>query len=153
MRISAVSPATEEVAALLHELDGELEARYPGNPSRGIDVLNFERAGGYFVTVKEADVLLGCGGFRPIGDACAEIKRMYVRPAVRRRGVARSVLRHLEIEIQRRGFRSIVLETGYGQPEAIALYESEGYFPIPAFLDYVGNAVSRCYAKKASPAN
>ena len=149
MKITAVSPATEEVSALLRELDCELEARYPGNPCRGIDALNFERAGGYFVVAQDADRLLGCGAFRPLNDSYAEIKRMFVRPTARHRGIGRSILRYLEEEIRRRRFRSIVLETGHGQPEAIGLYESEGYFPIPEFLDYVGNPVSRCYAKKA----
>ena len=149
MRIFAVSPATEGVAELFRELDCELEARYRGNPCRGIDVPNFERAGGYFVVAQEAGILLGCGAFRPLSDSIAEIKRMFVRSTARRHGVGRSVLRHLEEEIRRQKFRSIVLETGHGQPEAIGLYESEGYFPIPAFLDYVGNPVSRCYAKKA----
>ena len=41
-----------------------------------------------------------------------------------------------------------MLETGVNQPEAIALYLSEGFFPIPAFLAYVGNANSRCFAKR-----
>ncbi|MBC8096700.1 MAG: GNAT family N-acetyltransferase [Akkermansiaceae bacterium] len=148
MKITAISPAIEIASALLRELDAELEARYPGNPSRGIDAVNFERAGGYFVVAQDKDRLLGCGAFRPLNDSYAEIKRMFVRPVARHRGIARSILRHLEEEIRRRKFRSIVLETGHRQPEAIGLYESEGYFPIPPFLDYVGNPVSRCYAKK-----
>jgi GNAT superfamily N-acetyltransferase len=149
MKIETVSPATEMGSALISELDRDLESRYPGSPCHGIDVLNFERAGGYFVVAREGDILLGCGAFRPLGESCAEIKRMFVRPAARRKGVGRAILRHLEEEIRRRKFRSIVLETGIGQPEAISLYESEGYFPIPAFLDYVGNSVSCCYAKRA----
>jgi ribosomal protein S18 acetylase RimI-like enzyme len=74
---------------------------------------------------------------------------MFVRHAARRRGIARQILRHLEEEIRRRGFRSIVLETGCDNSEALALYEAEGYFPIPAYLGYVGSPISRCYVKRA----
>jgi ribosomal protein S18 acetylase RimI-like enzyme len=74
---------------------------------------------------------------------------MFVRGSARRRGIARQILRHLEDEVRRRGFRSIVLETGCDNSEAMALYEAEGYFPIPAFLGYVGSPIIRCYSKKA----
>ena len=55
----------------------------------------------------------------------------------------------LEAEVRRRGFCTMVLETGCNNAEARALYESEGYFPIPKFLGYVGIPISRCYAKWA----
>ncbi len=147
--IIAVSPAIEEARELIRELDTEIGALYPGLPINGIDVAEFERAGGYFVIAREADCTVGCGAFRPVGGQCAEIKRMFVRASARRRGIARQILRHLEEEVRRRGFRSIVLETGCDNSEALALYEAEGYFPIPAFLGYVGSPISRCYAKKA----
>ena len=147
--IIPVSPANEEARELIRELDAEIAALYPGLPINGIDAAEFERAGGYFVVAREAGYAVGCGAFRPVGDRCAEIKRMFVKASVRRRGIARKILGHLEEEIRRRGFRSIVLETGCDNSEAMALYETEGYFPIPAFLGYVGSPISRCYAKKA----
>ena len=146
--ILPVSPTTDEARELIRELDAEIAARYPGSPINGIDAANFENGGGYFVVAREAGHAVGCGSFRPIGDRCAEIKRMFVKASARRGGIARRILRHLEEEIRRRGFQSIVLETGRDQPEALALYEAEGYFPIPAFLGYVGSPISRCYAKK-----
>lgn len=147
--IVAVSPAIEEARELIRELDTEIATLYPGLPINGIDVAEFEKAGGYFVIAREAEYLVGCGAFRPVGERCAEIKRMFVRASARRRGIARQILRHLEEEVRRRGFHSIVLETGCDNSEAMALYEAEGYFPIPAFLGYVGSPISRCYAKKA----
>lgn len=149
MRIVAVSPASGEARELIRELDMEIAALYPGLPINGIDAAEFESAGGYFVIATGAGQPLGCGAFRPLGEDCAEIKRMFVRPAARRRGISRQILRHLEAEIRRRGFRSIVLETGQHNSEALALYESEGYFPIPPYLGYVGSPISRCYVKKA----
>jgi GNAT superfamily N-acetyltransferase len=149
MIIKPVSPADEIARALIGELDTELAAAYPGLPINGIDAGEFAKAGGYFVVATEADAALGCGAFRPVGSGCAEIKRMYVRPAARRRGVARGILAHLENEIRRRSFLSIVIETGCDQRAAIALYQSVGYFPIPPFLGYVGSPITRCFAKKA----
>jgi len=147
--IIGVSPANEEARELIRELDTEIATLYPGLPINGIEVAEFEKAGGYFVIARAADYTVGCGAFRPVGEQCAEIKRMFVRASARRRGIARQILRHLEEEVRRRGFRSIVLETGRANSEALALYEAEGYFPIPAFLGYVGSPISRCYAKKA----
>ena len=149
MRIAAVSPANEEARELICELDTEIAALYPGTPIKGIDAAEFEMAGGYFVIARLADQAMGCGGFRRVDERCVEIKRMFVRASVRRRGIARQILRHLEAEIHRRGFRTIVLETGCDNAAALALYEAEGYFPIPAFLGYVGIPISRCYAKWA----
>ena len=164
--IEAVSPAIDAARELIRELDAEIAALYPGLPINGIDVAEFEQAGGYFVIARtwptqlasdrtlaasatSSGQAVGCGAFRPVGEQCAEIKRKFVRPSARRRGIARQILLHLEEEIRRRSFRSIVLETGCANSEAIAMYESEGYFPIPAFLGYVGSPISRCYAKKA----
>lgn len=146
--IVAVSATSDEADQLISELDSEIASRYPGSPINGIDAAGFEKAGGYFVIAREAGQPVGCGAFRPVGDRCAEIKRMFVRETARRRGIARQILRHLETEIRRRGFSSIVLETGRDQPEALALYEAEGYFPIATFLGYVGNPISRCFAKR-----
>ncbi len=133
---------------MIRELDLDLTARYPDSPIFGIKPEEFERAGGYFVVAVDSNEPLGCGAFRPIDQTCAELKRMYVMPKARRRDIARQILRHLEAEICRRGFRSIALETGCDNVEAIGLYEAEGYFPIPQFLGYVGNPISRCFAKR-----
>jgi len=149
MKIAAISPAADAARALISELDLDIAALYPGLPINGIDAAEFERAGGYFVIAKDGEDAVGCGAFRPVDERCTEIKRMFVRRTARRRGIARQILRHLEGEIRHRGFRSIVLETGYDNVEALALYEAEGYFPIPAYLGYVGSPISRCYVKKA----
>jgi putative acetyltransferase len=145
----SVSPASDEAQQLIRELDAEIAALYPGTPIDGIDVTQFEASGGYFVIAKDSDGAVGCGGFRRVDERCVEIKRLFVRASARRRGIAREILRHLEEETRRRGYRSMVLETGEDNAAAIALYKSEGYFPIPAFLGYVGIPISRCYAKQA----
>jgi putative acetyltransferase len=147
MTIAAVSPASDEARSLMRELDTEIAALYPGSPISGIDENEFEKAGGYFVVAREADQAMGCGGFVPVDERCAEIKRMFVRATARRRGIARQILRHLEAEVHRRGFRSIFLETGRDNFGARALYKAEGYSPIASFPGCVGIPISRCYAK------
>ena len=76
-----------------------------------------------------------CGGWRAHG-ADAELKRMYVSPAFRGRGLARAVLEALERTAAEAGFARVILETGQRQPEAIALYRSSGYEPVPSFGFY-----------------
>ncbi len=131
----------------MHELDAEIAALYPGSVISGIDEAEFEKCGGYFVIAQQGNKIIRCGGFKPVDKECVEIKRMFVRPDVRRRGGARQILRHLEEEVRRRGFRSTVLETGCDNAGAIALYESEGYSQIAEFPGCLGIPVSRCYIK------
>jgi GNAT superfamily N-acetyltransferase len=149
MVIAAVSPETEDARALMNELDAEIAALYPKSPIDGIDAAAFQRAGGYFVVATEAGQAVGCGGFKPVAEGCAEIKRMFVRASARRLGIARQILRVLEAEARRRGFHSLVLETGRDNAGAIALYESEGYARTPSFPGCVGIPISRCYLKQA----
>ncbi|MGI8601647.1 MAG: GNAT family N-acetyltransferase [Verrucomicrobiales bacterium] len=88
MTITSVSPTDAEARSLISELDAEIAKCYPGSPINGIDVDEFLRSGGYFVVAKEGSAVLGCGAFRPVGESCAEVKRMFVRPHARKRGIA-----------------------------------------------------------------
>jgi GNAT superfamily N-acetyltransferase len=85
-------------------------------------------------------------------DGDAEIKRMYVVPEARGRGLSRQVLAALEDDARAAGRLRMVLETGTKQPEAIALYESSGYEPCEKFGHYRFDELSRCYAKPLTPA-
>jgi len=83
----------------------------------------------------------------------AEVKRMYVVPRARGLSLARAMLAHLEDTARESGAEMMVLETGLRQPEAIALYESEGYLPIEPYGFYRDSPLSRCFEKHlhASP--
>jgi GNAT superfamily N-acetyltransferase len=116
-----------------------LRARYeggqePGTPPSAADVA---------VVLVARDVggeAVGCGALRPLGDGVAEIKRMYVVPAARGRGLSKLVLAGLEAAARDRGWTTLRLETGPRQPEAVALYEGAGYRPIAAFGPYADDA-------------
>jgi GNAT superfamily N-acetyltransferase len=90
---------------------------------------------------------VGCGAVRRIEPHVAEIKRMYVAPGARGRGVGRQILDALEAEAHRLGVRRMVLETGPRQPEAIALYTRAGFTETPLFGEYVDLQFSVCMAK------
>lgn len=86
-----------------------------------------------------------CGGFKRLPDGACEIKKMYVAPEARGRGIARVLLHWLEDEARRAGYAIARLDTGPEQPHARALYESEGYVEIANFN---GNPVATYFAQK-----
>jgi putative acetyltransferase len=88
-----------------------------------------------------------CGGMRAIDAEHGEIKRMYVAPERRGTGLAQAILLELEDDARVRGWTRVVLETGTKQPDAVRLYEREGYTAIPLFGDYIGEATSLCFEK------
>ena len=145
-----IDPATLDQVSktgLLDDLDADLAARYPGEPIYGIDAAEFLASGGYFVLAFHDGRAVGCGAFRPLDARTVEIKRMFVRPEFRGRGIARAILNALEAAAGHRGHTHSVLETAARQPEAIAHYRASGYGRIEPFGPYVGNARALCFGK------
>ncbi|WP_341719220.1 GNAT family N-acetyltransferase [Micromonospora sp. FIMYZ51] len=126
----------------------ELDARYgsddhePGSPPTAESVTVF------LIARDGTGTAVGCGGLRLLGPDSAEIKRMYVIPSARGTGVATTILRALEHAARDAGVRTLLLETGTAQPEAIRFYEREGYHRIDNFGPYRGEALSVCYARQ-----
>ena len=125
----------------------EYVRRYGGEGDTApVDTTEFDGPKGRFFMVYVDDVPAAMGGWRrraPLGEwQDAEIKRMYVRPAFQRRGLARLILTELERTAAEAGITRLVLETGLEQPEGIALYRSAGYEDIPAFGYYAGEPLS-----------
>ncbi|MCB5185698.1 GNAT family N-acetyltransferase [Methylobacillus gramineus] len=90
---------------------------------------------------------LGCVALHIYSSTEAEIKRLYVIPSARARGIARHLLVLIEEQAVARGLTRMLVETGNLQPAAIALYLRMGYSEIAPFGHYVGNPVSRCFEK------
>ena len=138
---------------LIDEVQAEYVARYGGPDETPLDPLMFEPPTGSFFVGYLDGTPVATGAWRrsrveALGvSETAEIKRMYVVPAVRGRGLARRMLTHLERTAARAGARALLLETGLRQPEAIALYEASGYTPVPSFGHYRDAPLSRCYGK------
>ena len=142
-----VDAASPEAVSLISALDGELNERYPGMPIHGIDAVAFRRSGGVFLIARCDGGAVACGAIRPVGEGVGELKRMFVKPTERGRGFGRAMVAALEEVAARQGYRSICLETGSNQPEAIALYQSAGYRPISCYGEYVSDERSRCFEK------
>jgi GNAT superfamily N-acetyltransferase len=130
---------------LIGQVQQEYVRRYGGPDNTPVDRMEFRPPNGHFIVLYEAGLAVAMGGWRfnreavlALGDRgpVVELKRMYVVPANRGRGHARTVLAHLEQTAALAGAEGIVLETGAMQPEAVALYRSAGYEPIPAFGHY-----------------
>jgi len=93
---------------------------------------------------------VGCAALRPIDAKAAEVRRMYVAPSVRRRGIARRLLAELEGKAGEFDYAILRLETGNRQPEAIALYESFGFRRIAPYGCHIHDPLSICFEKKVA---
>ena len=150
MIIVARADLTAEASrALIESLNHELRALYPepGATHFQLDPEEVTGGRGTFLIVYRAGSPAGCGALRLLDAKTAELKRMYVAPAVRGTGLGRRLVTALEAEARALGVRRLVLETGTAQPEAIALYESAGYTEVPKFGIYRCHDGSRCYGK------
>jgi GNAT superfamily N-acetyltransferase len=120
-----------------------------------LDPTMFEPPRGlYLIVYDDQGAPVATGGWRTqdendrgYANGDAEIKRMYVVPEARGRGLARLVLAALEDDARAAGRTRMVLETGVRQPEAISLYLSSCYQPCAKFGHYRFDELSRCYAK------
>jgi GNAT superfamily N-acetyltransferase len=150
VRIVAVqfAAAVELVAAL----DADLEVRYgSGDDPVHAPAQEFDGPGGQMLLASVDGEPVGCVGLRRIDERTAELKRMYVRPHARGRGIARELLAVCEREASALGYEQLWLETGTMQPEAVTLYLTSGYEPIPAFGQYAGQSLSIHLGRALSP--
>jgi putative acetyltransferase len=91
---------------------------------------------------------VACAGWRPLGDGVAELRRMYVRPSFRGRGIGRQLVVWVEEEALAAGCPVIRLDTSPLLEAAIGLYLSSGYRSIPAYGEYAGSADRVCFEKR-----
>ncbi len=101
----------------------------------------------HVVVAYENNVAVGCGAIKAFDENSMEVKRMYVPPEARGKGIASIVLAELELWASELGYKECVLETGVKQPEAIRLYEKNGYAKIPNYGQYIGMDNSVCFKK------
>jgi GNAT superfamily N-acetyltransferase len=141
---------SETAQALARALEAELLAAYDGVPgSGGLPAASiFEPPDGSFLVGWIDGEPVACGGIARYDDATAEIRRMYVVPAERGRGLARHVLAALEDEARALGYSFVRLETGHLQTEAIRLYVAAGYAPIDRYGPFVDDDRSVCFERR-----
>jgi GNAT superfamily N-acetyltransferase len=138
------------VTALVDAQQEEMRGRYDGEADIGPtrEAAMFVEPDGVFLVVRDDEGrAIGCGGVCRFEGTRAELKRMYVVPEARGRGLGGLLLVELEAEARRLGYARIVLETGDRQPEALGLYASAGYERIPCYGIYATRALSMCFEK------
>jgi GNAT superfamily N-acetyltransferase len=142
-----------DVRALTAAQQEEMRGRYQGEADIGPtrEAAMFEPPAGVFLVVRDGERAVACGGIARFDDGRAELKRMYVVPDRRGRGLGRRLLAELESEARRLGYRGLVLETGDRQQEAVGLYESFGYERMPCYPPYDSRALSLCFEKRLPP--
>jgi putative acetyltransferase len=150
LRIERTDITAEESRALIDALDSELSARYPEERVNVYSVEAWEVSGerGCFLSAIRGSDPVGCCALRRLSDGTGVIKRMFVVPAERGRGVGKRLLLAIQHAACNLGITRLVLETGVRQPEAVGLYERFGFARIPAFGDYVDNPLSLCMGKE-----
>jgi GNAT superfamily N-acetyltransferase len=136
VRLTAL-PYDDPVAQdLVERVQLEYVARYGGRDEAVVDPAEFLPPQGLFLAAQVDGEPVGSGAWRALGGDVAEIKRVYVVPAFRRRGLAQLIVEALERSAAQAGNRSVVLNSGARQPEALALYEQLGYGPVPGYGVY-----------------
>jgi putative acetyltransferase len=133
--IERVNGPTDELAALIGELDAVLGAEYEPHQRHGLSLTQLFEPHMRFFIARFDGTAAGCGGVA-LFDGYAEVKRMYTRPASRGRGLAKALLQRIEQETRIAGKPMLRLETGPYQREAIGLYQSMGFVACSAFGAY-----------------
>ena len=129
---AASPPASDLLAAMVEEmvpLYGRIDV--PEAPSA--TAADFSPPGGVFLVGYEDGTPVCGGGLKRLDEEAAEIKRMYVVPELRGRGIARELLVALEDAARALGYAIVRLDTGAKQPWAEKMYRDAGYREIGNF--------------------
>ncbi|MEO7664331.1 MAG: GNAT family N-acetyltransferase [Candidatus Limnocylindrales bacterium] len=145
--ISETAADAPEAVALIEELEAHLSPQYPATSRHGFSVERLLRERVAFFVGRIDGEPAACGGILLVPGEYAEVKRMYVRPAFRGRGVGRAILEQLAAHALENGLPVVRLETGIHQADAIAMYERAGFRQVPPFGPYRDDPLSRCYER------
>lgn len=150
MELRFVEPQSPDYAMLANKLDeyyfsivGDVHLRYA-------EVNRPENMACRIIAYEEGRPV-ACGCWKAIDDRAAEVKRIYVLPEYRRRGIASRIIGKLEEEIAKAGFPIIILETARTTAESKQLYLSLGYEEIGYYGSPAGAENCLCFRKYAKP--
>ena len=134
--IRAARPDSREATELLAELDAALlEYPYPPESRHAFSVEKLIRESVAFFVASYDGQLAACGGVKLFADY-GEVKRMYVRPVFRGKGLGKAILDHLAEHARANDVTTLRLETGIYQVEAIGLYDGWGFHRRGPFGNY-----------------
>lgn len=137
VRFAIEDPATPDARWCFDQYFAELEARFEAgfNPALSIsaDARELTPPSGVLLIARLRDRPVGCGALKLHAGAPAELKRMWIAPAVRGLGLGRRLLREIERHACEAGVAVLRFETNRALSEAIALYQRSGYLEVDAF--------------------
>ena len=137
--ISVVAEAvdTSGALAIVHAASDELQQRYGGEGDNAhLNVDELRPPQGLFLVARHERHLVGGVGLRSIAEPAlrfAEVKRLWVRPDLRREGIGLVLMNEVESRARALGYAALYLETGPAQPEALALYRTNGWSEIDEY--------------------
>lgn len=147
MELRFVSPSSADYAMLAKKLDdyyislvGDVHLRYAA--------MNDPKNMACIIVAYEGTTPVGCGCWKAVDAGTAEVKRIFVEPAYRRRGIASAIIDLLESHILASGYGKILLETARTTGDSKALYLSLGYREIPYYGSPAGAENCRCFLKE-----
>ena len=134
---------------LVTQLDADL-AKRDGDDHAFYHQFNSIDALHHVVVISSDEIPVACGALKSFDATAMEIKRMFVQPDSRGKGLATEILKQLELWAAELGYINCILETGKRQQEAIALYTKNGYFTVANYGQYQSIANSLCFRKNIS---
>lgn len=146
IQLKRTTSADPHFRALVNQLDHDLRIRN-GDMMDIYDQHNIIEDIDTVVTAYLDHAPVACGCFKPFNSTTVEIKRMFVQPEARGKGISIKVLTALEDWARELGFTYTVLETGGKQTEALGLYPKMGYVEIAKYGPYVDLPDSICFRK------
>ncbi|QIE60836.1 GNAT family N-acetyltransferase [Rasiella rasia] len=129
----------KQLDTTLAETDGDEHEFY--HQFNGLDTLK-HRLVGY-----HEEIPVAIGAIKELTPTCVEVKRMFTVPEYRGQGIGSRLLTELELWAKELDYEKSALETGKRQPDAIALYEKNGYARIQNYGQYKGQENSVCFEK------
>ena len=161
MHIRPIQPTDDPgVARLIRTVMPEFGADGPGFAIHDAEVDSMSRAyrlprTAYFVLTPEAgegQTILGGAGVAPLegtDGAICELRKMYFLPRARGQGFGQKMMDHCLAAARRLGFQRCYLETLEGMKQAQALYERNGFQPLPGPLGSTGHfSCDRFYVRE-----
>ena len=147
IRLIRTDSGNKDFVALFKLLDAEL-AELDGDEHVFYEQLNKTDKINTVVLAYENNKPISCGAIREYSPTVTELKRMYTLSEYRAKGIATKVLIELEKWASELSYQKCILETGWRQPDAIRLYEKNGYKRVSNYGKYAGIANSVCFEKE-----
>lgn len=146
--IAEKAPDSPDVVALIEASDAYSLERYPPEGHFGTDITGLTSPDVTFLVARRSSSAEGCGAVKWFADGTAELKRIFVAEAARGLGLGRRIMARLEALAAERGVKTLYLETGPLNTEAVTMYRRLGYAECGPFADYAANPYSLFMTRK-----